>query len=336
MYRVLFVLISGLLLSCEEQNKDKNRSSNPNPVAVIESLDESFHQIIHDTAHVEIIAEGCDWSEGPLWLDSYRTLLFSDVPENTIYKWSEQYGKQVYLKPSGYTGMAKRGGETGSNGLLLDTLDRLILCQHGNRQLAVMDAPINDPKANFKTLAANYQGKKFNSPNDASLRSNGDIFFTDPAYGMEKDMDDPLKEIPFQGVYKVTPSGEVTLLLDSITRPNGIAVTRDELSLIVANSDPKKKIWYMYDFGPNDSLINPIIFYDATSDSAKGSPDGLKIDRNGNVFATGPGGVWIFNREGFPLGRIKFPEFCSNVALSGDEKTLFITADMYVLRVKMR
>jgi gluconolactonase len=336
MYRVLFVLISGLLLSCEEQNKDKNRSSNPNPVAVIESLDESFHQIIHDTAHVEIIAEGCNWSEGPLWLDSYRTLLFSDVPENTIYKWSEQYGKQVYLKPSGYTGMAKRGGETGSNGLLLDTLDRLILCQHGNRQLAVMDAPINDPKANFKTLAANYQGKKFNSPNDASLRSNGDIFFTDPAYGMEKDMDDPLKEIPFQGVYKVTPSGEVTLLLDSITRPNGIAVTRDELSLIVANSDPKKKIWYMYDFGPNDSLINPIIFYDATSDSAKGSPDGLKIDRNGNVFATGPGGVWIFNREGLPLGRIKFPEFCSNVALSGDEKTLFITADMYVLRVKMR
>ena len=126
------------------------------------------------------------------------------------------------------------------------------------------------------------------------------------------------------------------MLLDSITRPNGIAVTRDDLSLIVANSDEKKKIWYMYDFGPNDSLINPIIFYDATSDTAKGAPDGLKIDRYGNVFATGPGGVWIFNREGLPLGRIKFSEFCSNVALSGDEKTLFITADMYVLRVKMR
>ena len=199
-----------------------------------------------------------------------------------------------------------------------------------------MDAPINDPKPNFKPLAANYQGKKFNSPNDAALRTNGDIFFTDPPYGLEKNMDDPLKEIPFQGVYKVTPSGEVTLLLDSITRPNGIAVTRDDLSLIVANSDDKKKIWYMYDFGPKDSLINPRIFYDATSDSAKGGPDGLKIDRYGNVFATGPGGVWIFNSEGLALGRIKFPEFCSNVALSGDEKTLFITADMYVLRVKMR
>lgn len=334
MYRVLCILFLGILSSCEDQ--DKNRSTNANPVAMIESLDESFHQIIHDTARVEIIAEGFAWSEGPLWLDNYRTLLFSDVPENTVYKWSEETGKQVYLKPSGYTGTVKRGGETGSNGLLLDSSDRLILCQHGNRQLALMDAPINDPKPNFKPLATNYQGKKFNSPNDAALRTNGDIFFTDPAYGMEKDMEDPLKEIPYQGVYKVTPSGEVTLLLDSITRPNGIAVTRDDRSLIIANSDDKKKIWYIYDFGKNDSLIHPRIFYDATSDSAKGAPDGLKIDRNGNVFATGPGGVWIFNSEGLALGRIKFPESCSNVAFSGDEKTLFITADMYVLRVKMR
>lgn len=337
MYRIVFVLLLSSLLSCKNKNDESTRSSNPNPVAVIESLDESFHSIIHDTARVEIIAEGFNWSEGPLWLDAYGTLLFSDVPENTIYKWSEQTGKQIYLKPSGYTGAAKRGGETGSNGLLLDSNDRLVLCQHGNRQIAVMDAPVNDPKPNFKALAANYQGKKFNSPNDAVLRSNGDIFFTDPPYGLEKNMEDPLKEIPFQGVYKVTPAGQVTLLIDSITRPNGIAITRDEKSLIVANSDSKKKIWYAYDFGPNDSLINPRIFYDATSDSEKqGAPDGLKIDRNGNVFATGPGGVWIFNSEGLALGRIKFPESTSNVALSGDEKTLFITADMYVLRVKMR
>jgi gluconolactonase len=336
MCRVLFILFAGFLFSCENSGDNKNRSANQNPVAVIESLDESFHLIVHDTARVEIIAEGFEWSEGPLWLDAYGTLLFTDVPANTVYKWSEQTGKQVYLKPSGYTETTKRGGETGANGLLLDSNDRLVLCQHGNRQLALMDAPVNDPKPNFKPLAANYQGKKFNSPNDAALRTNGDIFFTDPPYGLEKNMDDPLKEIPFQGVYKVTPSGQVTLLLDSITRPNGIALTRDEQSLIVANSDDKKKIWYMYDFGPNDSLINPRIFYDATSDSAKGAPDGFKIDRNGNVFATGPGGVWVFNREGVALGRIKFPEFTSNVALSGDEKTLFITADMYVLRVKMR
>jgi gluconolactonase len=335
MNRIFFVSLCVCLFSCKE--KESNTSSAAAPVAVIESLDESFHQIIHDTARVQIIAEGCEWSEGPLWLNNYGTLLFSDIPTNTIYKWTEQYGKQVYLKPSGYTGKDKRGGETGSNGLLLDTSGRLVLCQHGDRRIAVMDVPINDPKPIFKSIAADYKGKKFNSPNDAVLRSNGDIFFTDPPYGLEKNMDDPSKEIPFQGVYKVTPAGVVTLLTDSITRPNGIALTRDEQSLIIANSDEKKKIWYMYDLGPNDSLINPRIFYDATSDpSPKGAPDGLKIDKNGNVFATGPGGVWIFNREGIALGRIKFPESTSNVALSDDEKTLFITADMYVLKVKMR
>jgi len=337
MYRIVLVLITVSLTFISCNDSDGNSGTSENPVAVIESLDEEFHQIIHDSAKVEIIAQGFNWSEGPLWLEAYRTLLFSDVPENTIYKWSEENGKQVYLKPSGYTGTAKRGGETGSNGLLLDKEDRLVLCQHGDRRLAVMDAPINDPKPIFKSIAANYQGKKFNSPNDAVLRSNGDMFFTDPPYGLEKNMSDPLKEIQFQGVYKVTPEGTVTLLTDSITRPNGIALTRDEQSIIVANSDSKKKIWYAYDFGPNDSLINPRIFYDATNDpSPKGSPDGLKIDRNGNVFATGPGGVWIFNSEGLALGRIKFPESTSNVALSADEKTLFITADMYVLRVKMR
>jgi gluconolactonase len=337
MHRIFIVLFAIGLVCCNNDKGAGTHPAGPNPIAVIESLDESFHQIIHDTARVEVIAEGFEWSEGPLWLEAYGTLLFSDVPTNTIYRWSEKNGKQVYLKPSGYTGNAKRGGETGSNGLILDSSDRLVLCQHGNRQLAVMDAPIDDPKAVFKPLAANYQGKKFNSPNDAVLRSNGDIFFTDPPYGLEKNMDDPLKELPFQGVYKVTPSGQVTLLVDSITRPNGIALTRDELTLIVANSDMKKKIWYAYDFGPNDSLINARIFYDATDDSAKvGAPDGLKIDRNGNVFATGPGGVWIFNSEGIPLGRIKFPQPTSNVALSTDERTLYITADMYVLRVKMR
>ena len=150
-------------------------------------------------------------------------------------------------------------------------------------------------------------------------------------------MNDPLKEIPFQGVYKVTPAGKVTLLIDSLSRPNGIAISRDEATLIVANSDGEKKAWYAYDFDENDSLINGRIFYDATKDSSgKGLPDGLKIDRNGNVFATGPGGVWIFNSQGLPLGRIKFSELTSNVALSGDERTLFITADMYVLKVKMR
>ena len=330
----LFCLVIGV--SCKNK-ENANASQNKNPVAIIESLHPSFHEIIHDTARVEILAEGFDWSEGPVWVEDQQMLLFCDIPENTIYKWTRAKGTQVYLKPSGYTGEAKRGGQTGSNGLALTKDGKLVLCQHGNRQIAIMDAPLNAPKPNFKGIAVNYQGKKFNSPNDVTIRSNGDMFFTDPPYGLENNIDDPLKEIPFQGVYKVTPAGVVTLLTDSITRPNGIALTPDEKTLIVANSDKKKKLWYAFDLGPNDSLINPRIFYNVIADSTvKGSCDGLKIDKNGNVFATGPGGVWVFDSVGMALGRIKFPESTSNVALSADEKTLYITADMYLLRVRMR
>ena len=336
MYKVIFGLFCIVILGCKSK-KNSNASQNKNPVAIIESLHPSFRDIINDTARVEILAEGFDWTEGPVWVEDQQMLLFSDIPENIIYKWTRAKGTQVYLKPSGYTGEAKRGGQTGSNGLALTKDGKLVLCQHGNRQIAIMDAPLNAPKPNFKGIAVNYQGKKFNSPNDVTIRSNGDMFFTDPPYGLEKNMDDPLKEMPFQGVYKVTPAGVVTLLTDSVTRPNGIALTPDEKTLIVANSDKRKKLWYAFDLGPNDSLINPRIFYNVIADSTvKGSCDGLKIDKSGNVFATGPGGVWVFDSEGMALGRIKFPESTSNVALSADEKTLYITADMYILRVKMR
>ena len=151
-------------------------------------------------------------------------------------------------------------------------------------------------------------------------------------------MDDPLKEIPFQGIYKIKKSGGIVLLTDTITRPNGIAITPDQKTLIIANSDPAKPYWYAFDFGTGDQLVRPRIFYDATAaaKTEQGMPDGLKIDSRGNVFATGPGGVWIFNKEGKLLGRIKFDGLTSNCALSKDEKTIYITADMYVLRVVMR
>jgi gluconolactonase len=151
-------------------------------------------------------------------------------------------------------------------------------------------------------------------------------------------MDDPLKEIPFQGVYKVDPSGNVKLLTDSISRPNGIAFMPGEKTLLIANSDSTKPVWYAFDIDANDSLINPRIFYDASAEvkREKGLPDGMKIDKNGNVFAAGPGGVWIFNKEGKVLGKIKIPVACSNCAITPDEKTLFITADMYVLKIKLK
>ncbi len=304
----------------------------------IERKDAALDAIVNTHAKVEIIAEGFEWSEGPLWIENQKTLLFSDVPENIIYKWTALKGKQVYLTPSGYTGTVPRGGEKGSNGLTLNNKNQLVICQHGERRMAIMNAGLEKPSPVFTTITNNYKGKKFNSPNDAVYNSKGELFFTDPPYGLEKNMDDPLKEIPFQGIYKVKKTGETVLLTDSVTRPNGIAITPDQKTMIIANSDPAKPYWYAFDFGAGDKLVHPRIFYDA-SDSAKtapGMPDGLKIDKKGNVYATGPGGVWIFNKHGKLLGRIKFDGLTSNCELSEDEKTIYITADMYVLRVVMR
>ncbi len=166
------------------------------------------------------------------------------------------------------------------------------------------------------------------------MRRNGDLFFTDPPYGLPKDV---RQETPFQGVYKVS-GGKMTLLVDSITRPNGIAFMPDEKTVIIANSDPTKAVWYAYDLADNDSLVNGRIFYAVaeTDKAEQGNPDGLKIDRHGNVFATGPGGIWIFNKDAKLLGKIKIPVATANCAFSEDQKTLFITADNYLLRLKMK
>jgi gluconolactonase len=307
-------------------------------IGTIERLDPSLDKIISLNAKAEIIAEGFDWSEGPLWIEKHKMLLFSDVPMNTIYKWTEEKGKEIYLTPSGYTDTAKRGGETGSNGLTLDNKGNLVLCQHGNRQMARMDAPLDKPSPKFVPIANKYNGKKYNSPNDAVYNKKGELFFTDPPYGLEKNMNDPKKEIPFQGVYKVKPSGEVVLITDTLTRPNGIAFLPGEKTLIVANSDRQKPNWYAFDIGPGDSVTNARIFYSAAGydRSLKGGNDGLKVDKKENVFATGPGGLWIFNSKGKLLGKLRLPDAASNCALSPDEKTLYITNDMYVLRFKMR
>ncbi len=319
-----------ILYSCSE-NKEMNIGS-------FERLTPEFSAIIDADATVSVIAQGFEWSEGPLWIEKDKMLLFSDIPENTIYKWTEDKGKEVYLKPSGYTGSIPRGAETGSNGLVLNANGQLVLCQHGDRRMAVMNAPLESPKPEFITLADNYNGKKFDSPNDAVYRSNGDLYFTDPPYGLEKNAADPLKESPYQGVYKVTPDGKVSLLVDTLTRPNGAAFFPGDKTIIIANSDSLKATWYAYDIGDNDSLANGRIFYDASHLTAtdKGLPDGLKIDRNGNVFATGPGGIWVFDKAARLLGKIRINGLASNVAFADNEKTLFVTADMYLLKVKLR
>lgn len=304
----------------------------------IEKFDSRLDALIDAEARIEVLAEGFDWIEGPLWVESHQMLLFSNIPSNSIYKWTQRRGAELYLQPSGYTGDLPRGGETGSNGLLLHPDGHLVLCQHGDRRMAKMAAPLDAPKAEFVTLADEYMGKKFNSPNDAVFKSNGDLYFTDPPYGLEKNVNDPLKESPYQGVYKVSGTGEVTLLLDSLTRPNGIALLPNEKTIIIANSDPGKPYWYAYDLDTEGIPVSGRIFYDATaaSKTAPGMPDGLKVDRKGNVFATGPGGVWIFSRQGKALGRIKINQLASNCALANQDKTLFITADNYLLKLDLK
>lgn len=331
MKKLIPILVMIALSACQSKNQ-------PVTIGMIERTDPALDNIISPEAKPEIIAEGLQWSEGALWIPKHPMLLFSDVPTNTVYKWTEKNGQEVYLSPSGYTDTVKRAGEIGSNGLTLDNDGNLVLCQHGNRQMARMDAALDKPFAKYITLADRYKGKRFSSPNDAIYNSNGELFFTDPPYGLESQQDDdPGKEIPFNGVYKVKKNGEVILLVDSITRPNGIAFFPGEKQLIVACSDPDKPNWYVFDV-TGDSLSNGKIFYSAAGfdKSLKGLPDGLKIDKNGNVFATGPGGVWIFNREGKKLGLIALDNATSNCAFSPDEKTLYITNDQYVLKLKMR
>lgn len=304
----------------------------------IETLDPALAAVIRPGAEIEILAEGFDWTEGPLWVPQLQKVLFVDIPPNNIHSWSETDSLQLYLNPSGYTGTTPRGGEVGANGMTLDGEGRLILCQHGDRRLARMEAPLDNPQPTFTTIADSYEGKRLNSPNDVVMHSDGSFYFTDPPYGLEKNMDDPAKELPFQGVYRVRAPGQLQLLTKELSRPNGIAFSPDEKTLYVANSDPQRAIWMAYPVQNDGTIGAGRLFYDATSlvGQDKGLPDGLKVNRQGMLFATGPGGVWVFNPEGKVLGKIRTGEATSNCALSEDESTLYITADNYLMRVRLK
>jgi gluconolactonase len=338
MKQTIAALLIITLLSCN--NNSNTKLAMHKTIGTIIQYDEALAAIINTSTKPEIIAEGYEWSEGPLWIEKHNMLLFSDVPMNTIYKWTEANGAEVYLKPSGYTGTTpSKCKEPGSNGLTLDNEGNLILCQHGDRQMGKMDAPLDKPAAKYITLADKFNGKRFSSPNDCVYNSSGELFFTDPPYGLQtQDDTDSLKEIKYNGVYKVKRNGEVVLLVDSITRPNGLAFLPGEKQLLIANSDPAKPVWYVYDVA-GDSLNNGKIFYSAAEERKTmqhGLPDGFKINKQGIVFATGPGGVYIFNSVGKKLGLIKLDNSTSNCALSSDEKTLYVTNDMYVLRIALK
>ncbi len=324
----LLILLLALAMGCNSLKERKLMGS-------IERLDPALDVFFEVDDQPEIIAEGFDWSEGPVWIEKENMLLFSDVPKNIVYKWTEANGLEKFLEPSGYTGDVARGGEMGSNGLTLNNKGQLVLCQHGDRRVAVLNSDYKNAKPDFKTLTDNYNGKKFNSPNDVVFDKQGNFYFTDPPYGLLKNMDDSSKQIPFQGVYKVKPNGAIILLVDSLTRPNGIALSPDEKTLYVANSDGPKAKWYSFGV-QGDSLINAKIFFSTNYvEGEKGAPDGLRVHSSGNIFATGPGGIWIFDPRAKVLGKIKIPEATANCAFSADEKTLFLTSDYYLLKLKL-
>ncbi|MDX1476337.1 MAG: SMP-30/gluconolactonase/LRE family protein [Saprospiraceae bacterium] len=312
------------------------RTTEEGAVQRIEIYDPGLEELLSSETPVEILARGFAWAEGPVWVPEANMLLFSDVPANKIYQWSERDGLAQYLAPSGYTG-ADTLQEGGSNGLLLDASGQLILCQHGDRRVAVMDGPVSDPVPQFRTMADRYNGRRLNSPNDLAALPDGLIYFTDPPYGLDRQDDDPAKELPYAGVYRITDSNQVELLIDTLTRPNGIAFSPDFQVMYVAQSDPAKAWWVRFRL-EHGVPVEDALLYDASEEAASesGLPDGLKVHPSGRIFATGPGGVWIFSPEGNVLGKIRTAQASANCAFDAGYRHLYITSDSLLLRVAMR
>ena len=304
------------------------------PVRSIERKDPKFDTLIAPDAKVEELAGGFKWSEGPVWDKKHAQVLFCDIPNNMIYKWSEKEGLKEFLKPSGYTGSEPfTGTEPGSNGLAYHKDGHLVLCQHGDRRVS----KLVDGK--FVTLADKFEGKRLNSPNDLVYHTNGDLYFTDPPYGLPGQMKDPKKELDFQGVYRLKPTGELTLMTKVLSRPNGIGLSPDNKTLYVANSDPDKAIWMSFPVKEDGTLGEGKLFFDST-DMVKakkpGLPDGLKVDQQGNIWATGPNGVFVFDAMGKHLGSIITNDKTANCGFGDDGRTLYITANDKLIRIKTK
>jgi gluconolactonase len=338
-----FVLIS-FAAACNSQTTTEKKDSTVSADTVrilprhISILDSEALKLVDSTAVIEIIADGYKWTEGPVYIGDSDYLLFSDVPANRIYKWKEGKGTSVYLEPSGYTGTIPKVKEPGSNGLVIDKNGNLVLCQQGNRQIARMKSSLSNPKPDFATIASSYQGKKFNSPNDAVYADNGNLYITDPPYGLEHGMKDSTKELSFQGVFLIKPGGKVFLVTDKISYPNGIALSPDNKTLYISNSDNDNKEWLKFELNQEGLAAKESVFYRVSAEEGKltGSPDGMKINANGYVFATGPGGVWIFNPSGKPIARIYTGQLTSNCFLDQSHNMLYMTCNSYVMRLKLK
>jgi gluconolactonase len=292
-----------------------------------------FDKLVPLNVKIERIVSHRQWVEGPVWNRQEGYLLFSDIPTNSIIKWQEGKGTSVFLKPSGYTGKAPFDGpEPGSNGLAFDPAGRLVSAEHGDRRIGRLE------KHGKKiTLVARYEGKRINSPNDLVFKSNGDLYFTDPPFGLPKSYDDPRKETPFQGVYKYSEDGKLALLTKDIKAPNGIAFSPDEQKLYISNADPANAVWMVFDVKADGTIENGKVLFNGTAWAKRkpGVHDGMKVDRDGNIFGAGPGGIHVFSADGKHLGSIETGVPTGNLAWGEDGSSLFITSNTNVYRLRL-
>lgn len=313
--------------------------------ARVERLDPAIDAIVPADAKLQQVATGFTWTEGPIWTHA-GYLLFADITSNSIRKVTADGTASIFMQPSGYKGSVPYGGpEPGSNGMTLDKQGRLTVAGHAQRDVWRLESL--DAKAKGTVLADSYEGKKLNSPNDLVYKSDGSLYFTDPPYGLRTQGDnDPEKQLQVNGVYRIPGASQVAagaapdraklqLVIKDLPRPNGIAFSPDEKYLYV--SDSGKMIWMKYAVQPDGSVTDGKLFADASSDTRTGGPDGIKVDRDGNLYGAGPGGVWIFSPEGKHIGTIDMPERMSNVAWGGaDGQTLYITDSTSVYRITLK
>jgi gluconolactonase len=305
-------------------------------VGQIHRLSPALDAVVSPDAAIAQLAEGFIWAEGPVWVRDGGYLLFSDVPGNAMYRWSEADGVTTFLSPSGYDGPPTEAfAEPGSNGLALDASGALLVCDHGNRALARVDLATR-----AKTILLDrWQGRRFNSPNDLTVAKSGAIYFTDPTYGLKGRNASPLRELNFNGVYRRLPDGAAELLDDSLSFPNGIALSPDERRLYVSISDPEGPRLMVYDLGADGRPAARAVFFDAMPLRAAGGlglPDGLCLDTEGRLYATGPGGVLVITPQGELIGVIETGTAIANCAFGEDGRTLFLASNHTLARVRLK
>jgi gluconolactonase len=323
MKKILLILFFIPLISCVQNDF----------IGSIEKLSNEMDEFISKDSKIEIIAKGFNWSEGPVWSKKLNAVLFSDVPNNIIYKWDEKNGLDIFLNEIGYSGIVPNSKEDGTNGLTIDQQGNLIICMHGDRRVVKLE----DWQSNQVTpIATSFNKKLFNSPNDLVYNSKNELFFTDPPYGLKNGDNDELKELQFNGVFRLSPNGELKLLIKNLSRPNGIAISNDEKTLYVANSDSKNPVIMKYQI-TDEGVKNPEIFFDGSILSKKdiGAFDGLKIHPTGTVFATGPGGVLLIKSDGNHIGTIRTEVRSANCAFDDKYEYLYMTSHQYLTRIKL-